>query len=229
MIEPEFINWWQLHNFLLEQKKQVEKSKGDRRKIDNILFVSSTVKIRIEYSHYFASEVLRLRMDDKAADESRRNFEAWLFFIRSSLGCLAQLIRDICNLELQDRNVDILQVINKLNNHKNLQSLCSFLKTNIDKSEGTWFYHLNQLRNIVTHRTVVPMTQYVYIGMPTPERDDLRFTLESPLNFKSFVNKQELGLGNYAEDKFNKVYEVVEKVCEIIDAELNAGNIKIMS
>jgi|GEM_PF-4034547 len=228
MINPEFTNWWQLHNFLLNQKKQV-KSNGEREKIDNILTQSVTVKIRIEYSHYFASEVLRLRMNDKSGDELRRNFEAWLFFTRSSLDCLAQLIRDICNLELEDRDVDILQVTNKLNNHKNFQSLCSFLKTNIDKSEGTWFCHLNQLRNIVTHRTVVPIMQYVYIGMPTPERNDLRFTLEKPRVFKSFVNKPELGLGNYAEDKFNKVYEVVEKVCEILYSKLNAGNIKIMS
>ncbi|GAH90196.1 unnamed protein product [marine sediment metagenome] len=229
MTKPKFTNWWQLHNFLLEQKKQVEKSKGDRRKIDNILFVSSTVKIRIEYSHYSASEVLRLRMDAKAGDILRRNFETWLFFIRSSLDCLAQLIKEICHLELIDREVDILRVINKLNNHKNLQSLCRFLKKAIDNSEKTWFWHLNQLRNVVTHRRVVPMMQYEYIGMPTPKRNDLRFTLEKPCDFKSFVNKPELGFGNYAEDKFNKVYEVVEKVCEILYAELNAGNIKIMS
>ncbi len=71
------------------------------------------------------------------------------------------------------------------------------------------------------------MTQYVYIGMPIPVRNDLRFTLEDPEDIKSFTNKSEFGFGYYVEDKFNRIYDIVEKVCEILHDELNKRNIKI--
>lgn len=226
MIIPEFTHWWQLHNFLLNEKKKIEASNNDKAKIDNILYQSITVKIRIQYSHHFATEILRFRLNDKSGDVIRRNFEAFLFFIRSVLDCLAQLITDLCNLRLDDREVNIIKVKDKLSKYKNLATLYSFLKSEINNASGTWFWHLNKLRNLVTHRSVIPMVQHVYIGMPIPARDDLRFTLENPEDIKSLTDKPEFGLGFYAENKFNKVYEIIEKVCEILHDELNKRNIK---
>ena len=228
MIKPEFKNWWTLHNYLLEQKNQLQKSGGSCDKIDCILFSSCTVKIRIEYSHYFASEVLHLRMDDEAGDECRRDFEAWLFFIRSAIDCLAHFINDICNLGISDKDVSALSLMPVIAENQDLKDLYSLLCSNIDNSEGAWFWHLNQLRNQVTHRSVVRLVQFAYIGSTAPERDDLHFTLEDPRDLGSFVNKPELGVGQYAEDKFDKVYTLVEETYGLFDFNISKGNIKLV-
>ncbi|GAH92231.1 unnamed protein product, partial [marine sediment metagenome] len=109
----------------------------------------------------------------------------------------------------------------------NLQNLNCYLQSAVDNHDGTWFWHLNQLRNLVTHRSVVRVTQYGYIGMPAPKRDDLRFTLENPNDLGSFSEKPEFGLGQYAEDQFNRVYDVVEKVCSILFTGLSENKIQI--
>lgn len=229
LIELTFENWWELHNILEAQQKHIKNSGGTCDNLDKILFGCSTVKIRIEYSHYFCKEIQNLRMDGEAGDKIRRNFEAWLFFVRSTLDCLAQMVNEICDLGLPDNKVNIFNILDVLQNHKNLQNLNSYLQSAIDNNVGAWFWHLNQLRNLVTHRSVARMTQHVYIGMPTPKRDDLRFTLENPNDPSSFSEKPEFGLGQYAEDQFNMVYQVIEEVCKIIFSAIKTGNIRIVA
>lgn len=228
LTEPTFENWWKLHNILETEQRSIKNSGGTCDNLDKNLFCCSTVKIRVEYSHYFYNEVRNLRMDSKAGDEIRRNFEAWLFFVRSTLDCLAQMVNQICDLGLRDNKVKIFNILDVLQNHKNLQNLNSYLQSAIDNNDGAWFWHLSQLRNLVTHRSVVKITQYTYIGMPTPKRDDLRFTLEDPNDLSSFSEKPEFGLGQYAEDQFNRVYSIVEKVCEILFVELTKSKLQII-
>lgn len=226
--EPTFENWWKLHNILEIEQKGIKNSGGTCDNLDKILFSCSTVKIRLEYSHYFAKEVQNFRMDSKAGDEIRRNFEAWFFFVRSTLDCLAQMVNDLCNIGLRDRDVSIARLIRELATHEDLQSFYYYLQKEIDSNTGTWYWHLNELRNLVAHRSVVRMAQHVYVGMQTPKRNDLRFTIEDPNDPSSFSEKPEFGLGQYAEDQFNRVYNVVEKVCEILFTNLSKNNFKIV-
>jgi len=75
LTEPTFENWWKLYNTLEAEQKRIKNSGGTCDNLDKILFSCSTVKIRVEYSHCFCKEVQNLRMDGKAVNEIRRNFE----------------------------------------------------------------------------------------------------------------------------------------------------------
>jgi len=56
----------------------------------------------------------------------------------------------------------------------------------------------------------------------------LRFTLEEPNNPGSFSEKPKFGLGQYVEDKFNQVYQIVEDVCKMLFDELRMQNSTIV-
>lgn len=208
MTNPEFTAWCRLHARLQAESQSLSEIIGPRKdRLDALLFAHCSVKIRLEYSHWFASEVLKERLND--GDAARRNFEAFLFFVRSALDCEAFFVNMLCMLELREDIVDVERVRIQTEKRPALRELWAELNSSLDTS---WYDHLNDLRRRATHRSVTGTCKFLHIGSPSPVLPDHYFVPPHPDSPGKFVQSRELGVGVYAEEKFDEVYSLVEKL-----------------
>ncbi len=198
-------NWRRLNGIL-----DAERKKHHTDRLTHLLSRHANVKMRLEDSRCFASEVLRLREHCRKASaktEARRHFEAFLFFVMSVVECEMYLVNDLCSLGIDKKKGSTQTVLRSLGNNVKLSSLHAVLQ----KAAGAvWFGHLKQMRNEATHQSVVPASGWI----PRAEGPDSLFILRHLDKGPSggFGNTLEFGIGEYAKRKLAKVYGLVEQM-----------------
>lgn len=213
LMEDSMPHWWAVHQVLRNWKEEHELDLEKAPRVEDLLYDHISPKVRLEQCRYFADAVEELRQEGNAGAAVRRYVEAFVFLCRSSLDCEAYFLNAALGLELEDFDCNVFAVQTALRTNDEFAGVHDAFSRGTDSGHGTWFWHLNRLRNVATHRMVSASANVLRVGSgPTHPTADLFFLPDDPEERRGFSGSPILGCGAYTSRVLGKSLAFVEDV-----------------
>lgn len=157
------------------------------------------IKLKFFYAEKHLNNIVGYQLSGERFNENwnvrlkwEHEAECFLYHLMGVVDALLMRINAKLRLKIKDDEVTLGAINNELSiRHNDLLS-------NLNKMagrRGSWYYKLNELRNIATHRNVL----------------NIKVTMGEPIKV-SFVNVPNLEIVPYIQDRFDRMKKLVEDI-----------------